>query len=206
MAKKSRNTGEGEKYSDAEAERVAQAIEAAYVDSLTPTPTKLDVRAKIEWAGHVMDSNDGVRRTKLDLPGGAVMDRVRKAAAAAAKRREKAKAARPAKSRTAKGWHAQIRELVEAGPRGSKAADRAGLDVTPRTLKRWLSDAEYPVRPGDRAKIEAAYDNLRNANVHEARDAAGRADKAAADALTDALRDKYGVNIRMRDITDFRFE
>lgn len=200
---KKRNTSAGDPYTDAQAEKVAQALENAFVDSL-PTPTKLDVRARIEWAGTEQASNGGVRRTRLDLPAGA-MDRVRKATAEATRRRKKAKTARPTKSRTAKGWHAQLRELTET-PRGYQAAERVGLSATPRTLSRWLGDAEYPIRSGDRAKIQAAYDALRDWNVTEAKGSAERADRAAADALTDALRDQYGVNIRMRDITDFRFE
>lgn len=62
----------------------------------------------------------------------------------------------------AKGWHAQLRALTQS-PRGSAAADRAGLDITERTLKRWLSDEDYPVRSGDRARIAQAYEILAGA-------------------------------------------
>ena len=205
MARK-RDTGAGEKYSDAEAERVAMAIEAAYAEwnNDTAEPSRVDVRAKVEWAGHVMPANDGKRRTRIDLPAEG-MKKVRKAVEKARKAAGRKRAAKPAASRKAKGWHAQLRELTEA-KKGSEAADRAGLSPTARTLKNWLSDADYPIRRGDREKISRAYDELRNWRVTEAASAEAAAAQEAADAMTDAMRDQYGVNIRFRDIDHFRFE
>ena len=56
MARK-RDTGAGEPYSDAEAERVAMAIEAAYADwDSSQEPSRIDVRARVEWAGVGFDA------------------------------------------------------------------------------------------------------------------------------------------------------
>ena len=205
MAKK-RKTGPGDPYSDAEAERVAQAIENAYVDwaNAQREPTQLNVRAQIEWAGHIMPGNGGVRRTRIELGSG--MDRVRAAVQRATERRQRAEEARPAEWRKAKGWHAQLRQLVEAGDRGSKAADRAGLDIKPRTLKAWLADDQYPVRPSYQERIARAYDELKMWNVREARESAERASREAADVLLDVVKDRYGSNVRFRHIEDFRWE
>lgn len=199
MAKK-RNTGKGVAYSPADAANIVRAIQGAPVDGTQ----KLDVTAKVEWSGHVMPSNDGKRRTRLDLPAGAV-ERLKAKAEKAEKRLERARAAKPPKENV-QNWHAQLRRLVESPVRGSKAADKVGLDVKERTLKRWLSDPDYPIRSGDRAKIAAAYQELRHWNVNEAAAAADRAVLAVADALTDELRATNHVNIRLRDIEDFRFE
>lgn len=57
------------------------------------------------------------------------------------------------------GWHAQLSKLTDS-VRGYQALDKAGLDVKPRTLVTWLSDAEYPVRKGYREQINAAYQRL----------------------------------------------
>lgn len=208
MAKK-RDTGPGVPYSEADAERVAQAVENAYVDWLRreQEPTTLNVRAQVEWAGHVMPANNGVRRTRLPLPA-AGMARVREMVQDAKGRRERAASAKPAASRRAKGWHAQLRELLES-PRGSKAADRVGLDPDHDLVTRWLRYSGPEDRAPNKAnqeKIHAAYQELRMWNVTEAKAAADRADRRVADALTDALRDEHGPNIRFRQIEDFRFE
>lgn len=58
-------------------------------------------------------------------------------------------------SYTAKGWHAQISRLT-ATQAGYKAADRAGLDVTERTLRDWLAERREP-SAANRALIEKAY-------------------------------------------------
>lgn len=58
-------------------------------------------------------------------------------------------------SYTAKGWHAQISRLT-ATQAGYKAADRAGLNVTERTLKDWLAERREP-SPANQALIARAY-------------------------------------------------
>ena len=205
MARKKRDTGEGEPYSDREAAALAKELQAAYdAWNREHEPTKLDVRAQVEWAGHVMQANNGKRRTRVDLPPGG-MRKVRQAVDKLKAATGKAEKAKPSKSLKATGWHAQLRALVES-TRGSEAADRAGLNPTRRTLEKWLSDAEYNIRRGDRERIEKAYGELRDWRVTEARTAKEAAEKEAADAMTEAMRDKYGQNIRFRDIDEFRFE
>lgn len=199
MAKK-RDTGKGVPYTPADRAAIVRAVKAAPVDGTA----KLDVTAKVEWAGHTMPKNEGKRRTRLELPGGAV-ERLKAAAEEAERRHQRAADAQPTKENV-QHWHAQLRRLVESPVRGSKAADKVGLDVKERTLKRWLSDPDYPVRKGYRDKIAAAYQELRHWNVNEARSSAERADKAVADALTEELRAEHHVTIRLRDIEDFRFE
>ncbi|MFG3072162.1 hypothetical protein [[Kitasatospora] papulosa] len=209
MARRARDTGTGEKYSDAEAERVAMAIEAAYADwGREEEPSKGYVHAQVEWAGHIMRTNNGKRITRLDLPA-AGMKKVRKAVEKARKASGRKSTAKPAASRKAKGWHAQLNELL-ADKRGSKAADRAGLDPTRRTVEKWLSRdggrEDFAPSKANRDAIAKAYDELRNWSVTESRDASEAASKEAAEAMTEAMHDQYGVNVRFRDIEEFRFE
>lgn len=58
----------------------------------------------------------------------------------------------------AKHWHAQLSQLT-ATKRGYEALERAGLSVTPATLMKWLSDAEYNVRRNYIEIIQAAYED-----------------------------------------------
>ncbi|WP_030795143.1 hypothetical protein [Streptomyces sp. NRRL S-920] len=203
MAKK-RDTGEGDKYSDAEADRVADAIEAAYADwANTAEPSRVDVKAKVEWAGHVMPANNGVRRTRIDLPP-EKMREVRKAAEKARNASGKRRAAKPAASYKAKGWEAQFRQLFKTA-KGYEAMSKAGVSATKQTLDRWLTGSQTPSK-ANREAIERAYDGMRNRPLTEARDAAHAAAREAADAMTEAMKAQYGVNIRFRDIEHFRFE
>jgi hypothetical protein len=210
MARK-RDTGKGTDYNAAEAEALAARIIDAYEawdresgGGDSEEPSQADVRAVVEWAGHVMPKNDGKRRVRVDLPAGG-MRKVRKAAEKLEAARGKLETAKPSKSYKAKSWHAQLSDLTKT-ERGSKAADRAGLNPTRQTLTKWLSDPDYPIRRGDREKIEKAYAELRNAPVTEAREAEQGSAKAVADAMTDALSNKYGQNVRFRDIESFKFD
>lgn len=207
MARK-RDTGEGEKYSSAEEERVAAAIEAAYAqwgdEAADPSeePSKADVKARIEWAGTVMPKNNGMRRTKLDLPADK-MKKVRAAVEKVQRAKGKKEAARPSVRYKAKSPRARWNEMRKS-KRGQAAMEKAGLAPSKRTQQRWAAGGA----PGKEfaEKIDAAYEALRTWNVTEAGENAERANKEAADAFTDALKDKYGVNIRLRDIEDFTFE
>lgn len=210
MARK-RDTGKGEAYTPGEAEALAARIVEAYEawdrangGDDSEEPSQADVRAVVEWAGHVMPKNDGKRRVRVDLPAGG-MAKVRKAAEKLEAARGKLGSAKPSTSYKAKSWHAQLSDLTKT-ERGSKAADRAGLSPTRQTLTKWLSDPDYPIRRGDREKIEKAYGELRNARVTEAREAEQGSAKAVADAMTDALSNKYGQNVRFREIESFKFD
>lgn len=202
MARK-RDTGAGEPYSDAQAEAVAQAIEAAYADwDRAEEPSRVDVRAQVEWAGHVMPANNGKRRTRIDLPPSS-MKKVRKAIEKVRKATGKQATARPSARYKAKSPRARWNEMRKS-PRGRAAIERAGLAPSPSTQRRWAAGGQPSKAYTE--KINAAYEALRNWNVTEARDAAAAASKEAADAMTEAMKDQYGVNIRFRDIDDFHFE
>lgn len=165
------------------------------------TPTRMTVTARIEWAGVHDRANGGVRRTQLDdlrlAPVKEALDRARSAEARAAD-------ARPASSYRAKSWHAQLRELTGHG-RGSAAADKAGLDPSARTLTEWLAERRAP-SPENRAKIAEAYEALRTWKLDAARADAAQARHDLATRLSDALGNRYGADIRLRDITSLRLE
>ena len=63
------------------------------------------------------------------------------------------------RSYRATGWHAQLRQLLEAGHRGSAAADKVGLDPTSATVRAWLAEQRVP-SPSNRAAISRAYQQL----------------------------------------------
>ncbi|MFF4963239.1 hypothetical protein ACFY2Z_40965 [Streptomyces sp. NPDC001222] len=204
MARK-RDTGTGEPYSDAEAERVAMAIEAAYADWDRPAePSKVDVRAKVEWAGVYQPGNQGVRRIRVEGLKPEKMREVRKVIEKARKALGKQRTAKPAATYRAKGWEAQFRQLFKTA-KGYEAMSKAGVSATKQTLDRWLSGSQTPSK-ANREAIERAYGEMRERPVSEARSAAESASKAAAEAMTEAMRERYGVNVRFRDIEHFRFE
>ncbi|MET7391388.1 hypothetical protein ACFYPT_40605 [Streptomyces sp. NPDC005529] len=59
----------------------------------------------------------------------------------------------------AKHWHAQLSQLTDTR-RGYEALERAGLDVRPDTLIKWLSEPDYNVRRSYRNLIHTAYENV----------------------------------------------
>lgn len=84
----------------------------------------------------------------------------------------------------AKGWHAQLRQLT-GSPRGYAAADEAGLDVSRKTLQRWLAETQTP-SPSNQAKIREAYQRM-----------AGRFDESVA-------RGTYEISGTVQTGTDVR--
>lgn len=64
---------------------------------------------------------------------------------------------------TDRGIAARLRYLT-ASPAGYGAMERAGIDVTRRTLYAWLAEERSP-SPANRAKLDAAYWDLRRHNV-----------------------------------------
>lgn len=207
MAKK-RDTGEGDEYSGREAEAVADALAEAFEAwDDGGEPGGAFVEAQIEWAGTVQPTNNGVRKTRLDFTDAsasavaAVREAVREYRGAAGD----ASKAKPLKSYTAKGWHAQLRALTGTD-RGRAAADAAGLSPSAATLRKWLADEEYPIRKSDRDKIDRAYASIRDRPVTEARGRASRDASKVAAALTNMLREAYNVPVRFRDIRRFDLE
>jgi hypothetical protein len=196
----SRDTGPSEPYSIEDEGTVEAALDAAYDawDEVAPNqnPSGMQVTAQIEWAGVIDRSRNGVRTTRLSgLNLGALrmpLERARRAT-------ERAEAAQPATSYTAKGWHAQLRALTVSA-RGSDLADRAGLDPSARTLRSWLAEDRAPSK-ANQEKIAAAYEGLRTAGVEEARARAVEANHQLAEKLNAVVTEEYGQQIRLRDIT-----
>lgn len=200
MGKGKATTTEPTEYDASEEAAIEAALDRAmgdydedYGDDDDEGPTRLYVEAEIEWAGTY--NPRAMRGTTLDgLDLKPVRDALRNAEGAAAR----AAHARPASSYQAKGWHAQLRALLGSS-HGSAAADRAGLAPSTRTVQRWLSTEHAPSK-ANRERIAEAYGALRTWRVDEARQSAERAAHAVADALSGALRERYGAEIRLRDI------
>ncbi|NEE38375.1 hypothetical protein G3M53_74885 [Streptomyces sp. SID7982] len=184
---------------------MADAIEAAYANWGTGgEPSRINVRAKVEWAGVYQPGNSGVRRVRIEGLKTEKMRAVREAAGKARKLSGKARTAKPSGSYRAKGWEAQFRQLFKTG-KGYEAMSKAGVSATKQTLDRWLKGEQAPNK-ANREAIGRAYEGMRGRPVTEARDAAQAAAKQAAEALTEAMRDRYGSNVRFRDIESFDFE
>jgi len=194
-----RDTGPGEPYSDAEEAAVCDAIERAmgdeYDEEGAPAPTGIRVTAEIEWAGTIDHLHDGVRTTRLDgLDLRPVIDAVQQLRAAEGRDRG------PLRSYRAKGWQAQLRQLGRVR-RGPAAMAAAGLSPSRQTMRRWSGGTQAPSK-ANREKIERAYDELRN----PARGSVRQARHEVAEQFTAAMRARYGVNVRIRDIRNLRFE
>lgn len=192
-----RDTGPGDPYSDAEEAAICDAIEAAmaddYDDQPGPANAEIQVTAEIEWAGTVDHLRDGVRTTRLDgVDLRPVVEAVQRLKAAEGRDRG------PLRSYRAKGWQAQLRQLGRV-QRGPAAMAVAALTPSRETMRRWASGQQKPSR-ANREKIGRAYDELRNPG----RQPVTRARHEVAEKFTEALRARYGVNVRLRDIRNFR--
>jgi hypothetical protein len=178
------STGDPITYSEDQEEAVADALAGSFEEESGDFAT-IRVRADIEWSGE----SRGVRTTNLTVGNASDLDRPMQ-------RYREARSTPRASSYRAKGWQAQIRALSEAGERGSRAADRGGLDVTARTLTAWLSGDRAPSK-ANQQHISAAYEAL----AHGRRDAAvGKVAHEVASVLSDCLEAGEGVPIRLTDI------
>jgi hypothetical protein len=190
---KSVDTGPPSEYDDNDAAELEAAVDDAWAEYESSggggEPTKMKVSAQIEWNGVTDRRNDGHRTTRLE---GLDLQKVKAEL-------DKAREARPATSRRAVGWHAQIRELSET-KYGSKAADRAGLNPTARTMRNWLSESQTPSK-ANREKIASAYEALKMRRVDQA-------SHRVADAVSGSIRDSYrgSPEVRLRNITDMELE
>ena len=192
MPRRGRNSDEGNPYTEAEAEALADALDEAMSrhDRLwgegDTFGTHLVVTAQVEWNGNI-DSNNkgGVRDVKFE---GLTPDQMREL-------RDSLRAG-AGRSFTDVGWHAQLRRLTESKA-GLSAADRAGLSPSRTTFVRWLSGTQQPSKE-NRAKIQRAYESARG-NV--------RANRGPANALTKVLRERHeGATIRLRNISRMHFD
>jgi hypothetical protein len=194
-----RDTGDGDPYSDAEEAAVCDAIEAAmgddYDDEDRAAPTGIQVTAEIEWAGTTDHLRNGVRTTRLEgLDLQPVIDAMQRLRAAEGRDRG------PLRSYKAKGWEAQLAALSRVR-RGPAAMAAAGLNPARQTMRRWAAGTQKPSK-ANRERIARAYDELRN----PARGSVREARHEVTEKLTAAMRARYGVNVRLRDIRNFRFE
>jgi hypothetical protein len=181
-----------------EAVRGEEEAEEAAEPQMTGT---IDVRAQIEWAGTIdhPERDGGVRRTVLDgvsLNGiGSNGERFGPGILQAAEDLRQARQTgpdQPYRSYNAKGWRAQLRQALGTR-RGREAVERAGLN--PDTIRRWQRGTQAPSKTS-RARIAELYGDLRDPRTAAVRDAR----HGVAEALTDALRERYGVSIRLRNI------
>lgn len=212
MAKKS-TTGDPTRYTDADEAAIEAAIDqawqqyeaaAAAEEAEGEMPSNMRVSAQIEWAGVLDRARDGHRTTRLDGLDRTLMKEVKKALDRARQASQRTEQARPATSYRAKGWQAQLRQLNRV-QRGAIAAERAGLSPSQRTMREWTTGRRTPNKQ-NRELIAKAYDELRNWRVNTTREAATAANKDVADRLTDTLRERYGAEIRLRNITQLDLE
>ncbi len=200
------DTGPPTEYIDVDEAMLEAAIDDAWAEyeaaagaegEAAGEPTGMRVSAQIEWAGVLDRAHDGHRTTTLD---GLDLTQVKGALDQARQASQRAGEARPATSYRAKGWEAQLRALT-ASKRGSTAADRADLNPTARTLRGWLSGDATPSK-ANQQKIDQAYGALRNWRVDTANAKATAARHNLAEETSAALRQRYGAEIRLRNITN----
>lgn len=164
-------------------------------------PSKMTVSAVVEWSGSINRAHGGHRTVRLDGlelgPVKAALDDARAAARAANEAREY-------RSYTAKGWHAQISALTRSA-RGSELADRAGLNPSARTLSTWLAEGRTPSR-ANQQRIAEAYAGLRTAGIESARAQQREAVHRAAEAVNEAVRERYGADVRFTDVRSIDFD
>lgn len=158
------------------------------------TPDRMRVTAQVEWAGVIDRARGGVRTVNLD---GLDLTKTRDAVTEARKSAHRAESA--GSSFRAKGWEAQLKVLIE-DKRGQGATDRAGLSPTRETLIKWLTGERSPNPPNER-RIAAAYADIRDQVASAARTRAEHDTQAVADTLSRALSERYGAEIRLRNIS-----
>lgn len=198
MAKKT--TGPATDYTETEETTLETVLKRAWKEyqAKGQKPERMTVYgARVEWAG-VETPRAAVRLDRLAL------GRVGVALSATEQAQANARAARgEATSYTATGWHAQLRALTGTA-RGSELADRAGLNPSARTLRAWLAE-DRPPNPANRRAIAEAYSGLRTYNRDHAQVAARAARHDTVEAINAAVRDRYGADVRFRDIGRIEF-
>lgn len=196
------DSGTSEPYDDVGEAELEAAFDDAWNDydasegeePATGDPTTLTVNAQVEWSGVIDRARDGQRTVNLD---GLDLAAVRDALTAARKASSAASSA--GSSFHAKGWQAQLGELMR-NSRGQSASDRVGLSPAPQTVLRWLSGDQAPSKANEQ-RIAAAYRDVRDQVAGEARSKAERARHELADRVSSALQERYGSEIRLRRIT-----
>lgn len=195
-------SGDGDDYTPDEVDEVYDALSEAFAGHAAGGPGggeitgAITATAKVEWAGeYANNGRDGQRTVHLNPVNlTAVRDAVNKA-----QRLEGLAGRGPLRSYKARGWQAQLKQL-SGTKRGREALQAAGWSPSRETLRRYNHGTQAPSK-ANRARITDAYDSARNPGRGWA-----EARREAADALTAALRQEYGSNVRFRDIADLRIE
>lgn len=156
------------------------------------------VTADVEFGGTLNPNpHRTLRADRINL------DPVRQAMAEAREAAQKAaQAPSRARSYRAQSPAAQIRHLSRT--RAGRAA-LADLPVSDRTRKAWTSGDRQP-SAANRAAIEAAYEAVATRGGSAARADSRAADKHVADALSAALKDRYGTNVRLFNISNWQWK
>ena len=158
-------------------------------DEWIEEPSQISVFAEIEWAGTF---NAQVRRMlradQLDL---------RAVVAAVAAGRMIRKGAERLKSYTRTDARSQARQLSRTKV-GREYLLREG--VSARAVRSWENGKAKP-SPASRQKVAAAYEAAATRNVIRERTRSAAAAHRVAEALSAALSERYGAEIRVRDIS-----
>lgn len=175
-------TGAATDYNDDDSDRLVDLLEAAF-DMHGGEPHSMTVTADIQWAG----AYNNVSNRTTTLTGLTHSGRVKAAVAAAVAARQAAALLRPAP----KSVGAQVRALQRT-KEGRARWGAAGLDVSPRTVKRWLAGTQQP-SAANRAKLQAATTQWQTEKSGRAAAAA----RKATDALSEMIRDRYETEVRL---------
>lgn len=158
--------------------------------------TSFEVDGDIEWSGEFAPSPRRTLRAGGQGYQALDLDKLRAAKAVADAARAVLLTTPPrAASYRATGWQAQWSKLQSHG-KGAIAQAAAGLNVSPRTVRRWAQGTQAPSK-ANRERIDAAYEWLATTKAREASGRASAANKAVGDALSEALKDRYGAPVRI---------
>lgn len=198
------NTGEGDPYEpDDEAniqDYLDDSLDAYYDmtgwvevwdedDDSMEAPSRLEVYAEVEWAGTF-------NRSALRLLRADGLD-LRQVVTQVAKARASVTSAVRLKSYDARTLQGKLHQLqrTQAG-----REFLAGAGVTRRAIRSWERGTARPSK-ASREKIEQAYESAAMRYVTRAAERSAAAAHRIAEALTDALTDRYGAVIHIRQIS-----
>lgn len=181
MPRRKSDTGESTPYDQRDQEQLYDALAQSGMAE-DETRTDITVRGEIEWSGSYNPTPERTT-TLVDLDLKATGEALAKARADHAK-------AKPLASYDAKGWHAKLSQLTGT-EHGRKSLAESGFSA--RLLTGWLSDPDANPRKGNRETIDRVYENTRMAPVIKAQESKA----ALAGRFTDAIRNRYGAEVRI---------
>jgi hypothetical protein len=152
-------------------------------------PTRVEVYADVEWAGtRNHRPHRWLRGDNLDLTA------VVAAVAAARRIPTGAERLRTYRATTTRG---QVHQLQRTHVGRQYLAEHG---ITARAMRSWDRGTAKPSK-ASRDKVATAYEAAATRNITRERTRTAAAAHAVATALSDALTDRYGAPIRLRDIT-----